>query len=104
VLRLPGHHIVEKMNRELGLTPAQRDQIDAIMADARFRMMDMRRQIKEQRHAIFRQSLMKIRAILTPEQQKKFDRDFVPPWIRNRGESGPPPQGGGPAPQPETQH
>jgi hypothetical protein len=111
-LRVPGQSIIERMNHELDLTPAQRDRIGDIMRDARFKAMQARRDYQHQRHQIFWQALNQVRGILTPEQQQKFDRDFSHPWSgpgggdrwhdRDRGDedAGPP----APPPQAAPQH
>lgn len=79
-IRVPGQSVVERMNRELDLTPAQRDRIGDIMRDARFKLIQARRDFQHQRHQLFWQALAQVRSVLTPEQQKKFDRDFSRPW------------------------
>jgi Spy/CpxP family protein refolding chaperone len=87
-LHVPGRgHIIERMNRELELTPAQREEIGTIMHDARGKAMQMRQDFMRQRHELFKQSFSQIRGVLTPEQQKKFDRDFSPRWAHH-GEHG----------------
>ena len=80
ILHVPGGYFIERMNRELNLTPAERDQIHAIMSDTRHHVEDLRRESMEKRRALFSDSWNKIRAVLTPDQQKIFDRDFSPPW------------------------
>lgn len=86
-LRVPGASIIERMNRELALTPAQRDRIGDIMREARFKVTQARRDFQHQRHQIFWQALSDVRATLTPEQQQKFDRDFSRPWSPHGGHS-----------------
>ena len=68
------------MNHELDLTPAQSDRIADILRDTRFKVMQARQDYVHQRHQLFWQGLSDIRNILTPEQQKIFDRDFNRPW------------------------
>ena len=111
ILRVPGGGaILERMNRELGLTPQQRGQIEAIMHDTRSKAMQMKREAQQQRHKLFVQSFSRIRDVLTAEQQQKVDRDFSPTW-RHRGgrerDFGPPDEGGEPsqpAESPAPQH
>jgi Spy/CpxP family protein refolding chaperone len=100
-LRVPGGSIIERMNRELALTPAQRDRIGDIMREARFKATQARRDFQHQRHQVFLRALTDVRATLTPEQQQKFDRDFSRPWSHHGGRwhdredeglEGPPPQ------------
>jgi len=78
ILRLPGESVVARMNRELDLTSAQRSQIRDIMRDARLRIRQYEQDFRRQRHETFIQAMHQIRATLTPEQQEKFDRDFLP--------------------------
>jgi Spy/CpxP family protein refolding chaperone len=79
-LRAPGGGLLERMNAELDLTPAQRDRIGDIMRDTRFKVMQARHDFDHNRHQIFWQGLGQIRGVLTPDQQKIFDRDFTQPW------------------------
>jgi Spy/CpxP family protein refolding chaperone len=101
ILRVPGEPIVARMDRELHLTPAQRAQIHDIMRDTRLRIMQYDQDFRRQRHETFLQAMHQIRETLTPEQQEKFDRDFLPyqgrgEWQReHRGGRGLPPPGAG---------
>ena len=76
-LHVPGGGLIERMNHELNLTPAQRDRIGDILRDTRFKVMQARQDFEHQRHDLFWQGLGEIRGVLTPEQQKIFDRDFT---------------------------
>ena len=78
-LHVPGSGLIERMNLELNLTPAQRDQIGDILRDTRFKVMKARQDFDHQRHNIFWQGLGQVRGVLTPDQQKIFDRDFTHP-------------------------
>ena len=101
LLRLPGESVVARMDRELHLTPAQRSQIRDIMKDARLRIMQYGQDFRRQRRETFLRAMHQIRATLTPEQQEKFDRDFLPyedrgDWQREkRGGQGSAPPGTG---------
>jgi len=79
ILRLPGQPVLERMNRELGLTLAQREQIQEIMRETRFKVRSQQHEFQNQRRELFAQALVQIRSILTPEQQRTFDREFTPP-------------------------
>jgi hypothetical protein len=79
-LHVPGSGLIERMNLELNLTPAQRDQIGDILRDTRFKVMKARQDFDHQRHNLFWQGLGQVRGVLTPDQQKIFDRDFTHPW------------------------
>ena len=78
-LHVPGSGLIERMNLELNLTPAQRDQIGDILRDTRFKVMKARQDFDHQRHNLFWQGLSQVRGVLTPDQQKIFDRDFTHP-------------------------
>jgi hypothetical protein len=79
-LHVPGSGLMERMNLELNLTPAQRDQVGDILRDTRFKVMKARQDYDHQRHNLFWQGLGQVRGVLTPDQQKIFDRDFTHPW------------------------
>ena len=78
-LHVPGSGLIERMNLELDLTPAQRDQIGDILRDTRFKVMKARQDFDHQRHNLFWQGMGQVRGVLTPDQQKIFDRDFTHP-------------------------
>jgi len=107
-LRVPGSGLIERMNLELNLTPAQRDQIGDILRDTRFKVMKARQDFDHQRHNLFWQGLSQVRSVLTPDQQKIFDRDFTHPWEHHghhgdhddEGDDHLPPAEGAPAPPP----
>ena len=86
VLRVPGQSIVERMSRDLQLTPAQRDRVGDILRESRFKVREQQLAYQKQRHQIFWQALGQVREMLTPEQQKIFDREFARPWMMRTGE------------------
>ena len=88
ILGVPGPGLLERMNRELNLTPAQRDRIGDILRDTRFKVIQARKDFEHQRHTLFWQGLGEIRGVLTPDQQKAFDRDFTQPWEHHRHHDG----------------
>lgn len=95
VLRVPGGSIIERMNRDLQLTPAQRDRIGDILRETRFKVRQSQLEFQHHRHELFWQALGQVREALTPEQQQKFDREFARPWTEHGGyehghEHGPP--------------
>jgi Spy/CpxP family protein refolding chaperone len=75
-LCVPARGIVERMDRELDLTTAQHQQVVEVMENTRLKMMQMRHDFRRQRSEVFKQAADRIRAILTPEQQKEFDKSF----------------------------
>jgi Spy/CpxP family protein refolding chaperone len=104
-LGVPGGGLIERMNHELNLTPAQSDRIGDILRDTRFKVMQARQDYVHRRHQLFWQGLSDVRGILTPDQQKIFDRDFTQPWEHHHGHHGDeegddqlPPEKGAPAP------
>jgi hypothetical protein len=70
------------MARVLQLTPAQGEQIRAVMHDTHGKIQAARHSFEQQRHAIFFAAYMRIHALLTPSQQEIFDARFVPPSLR----------------------
>jgi Spy/CpxP family protein refolding chaperone len=83
LLRVPGGNLVERMNRSLSLSPSQREEIVEVMEDTRAEVMQLRRTMQRQRRRLMIDAYLKVRAILNPDQQKKFDREFIPPKFRN---------------------
>ena len=106
-LHVPGGGLIERMNHELNLTPAQSDRIADILRDTRFKVMQARQDYVHRRHQMFWQGMSDVRGILTPDQQKIFDRDFTQPWEHHHGHHGDdegddqlPPEKGAPSPPP----
>ena len=102
-LRPPHARFLDRMQRDLNLTPDERAQILQIVRETRSKVMAMRREFEHQRHEAILQARARVRAVLTPEQRDKFDRDFRPPPEHERDhgmhgdgppEGGPPPPGG----------
>jgi Spy/CpxP family protein refolding chaperone len=96
LLRVPHEPFIERMQRQLNLTPAQYDQILKIVQDTRDKVSNLRQDFQRQRRDALRQARDQVRALLTPEQQQKFDREFRPPHER----LGPHPERGAPPPPP----
>jgi len=84
-LRVPGQGVVARMNHDLHLTPAEREQVLDIMQDTRLRVMQLRNHFQRARRAQLLQAYEQMRAVLTPEQQRQFDREFAPPAMRPEG-------------------
>jgi Spy/CpxP family protein refolding chaperone len=78
-LGVPRGPFIERMQRELNLTPTQRDQILQLINETRSKVMNLREEFRHQRHETMLQARARVRALLTPEQQEKFDREFRPP-------------------------
>ena len=66
--------VVKRLSRSLDLDPAQQDQVRAIVTATRRDIVEIRKPIQGQIQAAFERSRVRIRAILRPEQQEKFDR------------------------------
>lgn len=86
ILRVPGQSIIERMSRDLQLTPAQRDRVGDILKESRFKVREAQLEFQHRRHEIFWHALGHVREMLTPEQQKLFDREFARPWAMHSGE------------------
>jgi Spy/CpxP family protein refolding chaperone len=78
-LGVPRGPFIERMQQELKLTPEQRVQILQIVNETRSKVMALRDQFQHQRHEQMHQARARVRALLSPEQQEKFDREFRPP-------------------------
>ena len=97
-LRVPHQPFIERIQRELNLTPAQKEQVLQIVQDTRLKVENLRHDFQRQRRDVLAQARERVRAVLTPEQQQKFDHDFKPPPERQHegghgmhdGEDGPP--------------
>jgi Spy/CpxP family protein refolding chaperone len=64
---------VEQLTREVSLTPEQRQQLDAILADMGPKFRALHDQIAPRSEQLRQQGRERIRAILTPEQQPKYE-------------------------------
>ncbi|MFZ0036185.1 MAG: hypothetical protein WAK91_02105 [Candidatus Acidiferrales bacterium] len=74
---VPTHtEIMQQMTEQLSLTPDQQTQIGAISDDIRNHLRAVQDQTKPQSDAIRSDGRQKIRALLTPDQQPKFD-EFI---------------------------
>ncbi|MGH7814908.1 MAG: hypothetical protein ACREQI_13005 [Candidatus Binataceae bacterium] len=98
-LEVPGSPFMARLNRELQLNSEQRAKIADILRDTRAKMTDLHHQFWQGRHKLFWKGFDRIRAVLTPEQQKIFDREFKPP-----PPDPPLPPGSHPSPAPPPPH
>lgn len=87
------------MRHMLDLTPAQQEQVGEVMEKTHYKLFGLHSQFRRERRAVLLGAYEQIRGLLTPEQQKKFDREFVPPSLRKqlRTQTGTP-QGSGNTP------
>src|SRR5438105_3372768 len=67
---------VQKVRRELNLTPEQSAQVDDIMRDSRKRMNKIYEPVMPEAREETHRVRQEIQAILTPEQKKKFNEVF----------------------------
>jgi len=66
--------VVGRLTRSLELDPTQQDQVRAIVTETRREIVEIRKPVHAQVMASIDASRTRIRAILRPEQQEKFDR------------------------------
>jgi len=66
--------VVGRLSRSLDLDPAQQDQVRAIVTETRREIVEIRKPVHAQVMSSIDTSRARIRAILRPEQQEKFDR------------------------------
>jgi Spy/CpxP family protein refolding chaperone len=85
-LHIHGRYLLQRMDRELGLTPAQHEQIEDVMEGTHEKMRELRLNLRGQRRRLMIDTYLKIRSLLTPDQQKTFDGRFVPPRLRSEAE------------------
>jgi Spy/CpxP family protein refolding chaperone len=71
--RKPVNQVVADFTRELQLTPDQQTQVTTIIDDTRAQLKALYAPVDTQREQIRQQTRARIRALLTPEQQPKFD-------------------------------
>jgi Spy/CpxP family protein refolding chaperone len=69
----PVNQVVAEFTRELQLTPDQQTQVAAIIDDTHAQWKALYAPVDAQKERIRQQSRARIRALLTPEQQPKFD-------------------------------
>jgi protein CpxP len=66
-------NILEHMTKNLALTPEQQAKIQPILDQAKPQVIALRKEAMEKGKAIRDATRAQIRAVLTPEQQQKFD-------------------------------
>jgi len=64
---------LRRMQRELDLTPDQREPIDRILKEGQERMKKIMESVEPRRRAEFKRTIEEFRTVLTPEQRKRFD-------------------------------
>ena len=64
---------LRRMERELELTPEQRDPIDKILKDGQERTKKLMETVEPRRREEFKKTLEEFRSVLTPGQRQRFD-------------------------------
>ena len=64
---------LRRMERELDLTPQQREPIDRILQEGQERMKKLMETVEPRRREELKKTIEEFRAVLTPEQGKRFD-------------------------------
>jgi hypothetical protein len=74
-----------RLTRRLGLDRDQQARLQTILTDARGQLGDLRKQFQPQAATVWRDTDQKIAALLTPEQQAKYDQFKQHNWplLRN---------------------
>ena len=91
---------LRRMQRELDLTPEQREPIDRILKEGQDRMKKLMETVEPRRREELKKTIDEFRAVLTPEQQTRFD-DLLKQQqqrAREQRKAGPPRQHGPPPP------
>ncbi|MGH7934243.1 MAG: hypothetical protein ACREQN_13930 [Candidatus Binataceae bacterium] len=102
LLSVPGEGPIQRMRSMLNLTPAQQEQIGEVMEKTRFKVLGLHSQFRRERRTVLVDAYGQIRGLLTPGQQQKFDREFVPPNLREQLHlHGLKPRSGAAAPSPQ---
>ncbi len=65
---------LRRMERELDLTPEQREPIDRILKDGQERTKKIMETVEPRRREEFKKTIEQFRAVLTPEQRERLDR------------------------------
>jgi Spy/CpxP family protein refolding chaperone len=64
---------LHRAQRELDLTPEQRERIDKLLKESQERTRKIMEPIAPEFHAELQRTKEEFRAVLTPDQQKRFD-------------------------------
>lgn len=81
--RFDREHYVERLTRSLQLQEGQRQQLTRILDDARDEFGKLRQTIHPQAQEIKQQARARIRQMLSPDQQRRFEA-FVEEWEAER--------------------
>jgi Spy/CpxP family protein refolding chaperone len=75
--------LVDRLDRELDLSAAQREQVRGIVHETHEEISGIRRQFRPQMDAAIEKSKIRINAVLSPEQRKKYE-GLIAKW-KERG-------------------
>jgi len=71
---LLSREFIQVLERQLRLTPEQRDRVDQIMVEGQERVRELRSRIDPELRKELQQTREQIRAVLTPEQREQFEQ------------------------------
>jgi Spy/CpxP family protein refolding chaperone len=71
---LLSREFIQVLERQLRLTPEQRQQVDKIMVEGQERVRELRSRIDPELRKELQQTREQIRAVLTPEQREQFEQ------------------------------
>jgi Spy/CpxP family protein refolding chaperone len=81
---------IEQLTKELGLSPDQRSQIDAVFIDTQAKFKALHKETDAQIESVRQAGRDRVRAVLTAEQKPKFE-DFLRRMDEERKNHPPPP-------------
>jgi Spy/CpxP family protein refolding chaperone len=93
--------LMKRLTRRLDLTPQQQEKVTVIFEEMREQLFSLRTKHRPEMERIREQGHARIKAILSPEQQKRFDEMMARLKERRRRKAGPfgkHEPGGGPRP------
>ncbi len=67
-------HILNRFDRELKLTPEQRKKVEEILTSRREKLKAIHQEAALRSEELFKSARFEINAILTPQQQEKFEQ------------------------------
>ncbi len=86
--RPPGEQPFDRMSRALALSDLQRGQVRAVLEETKRELNQARLDFEATQRQLMVKAYLRSRALLNPNQQIQFDRQFVPKeLLREAGES-----------------
>ncbi len=64
---------LRRVERDLALTPAQREPVDKVLREGQERMKKLMETVEPRRREEYKRTVEEFRAVLTPEQRKRLD-------------------------------